>query len=334
MQDCNIDWCQMWYEMNEQAYRQTTEHRLIEWIRGVVGNNYIGDDCAVLPGQMLVTADTLVEGTHFLPELIKPADLGWKAVAANLSDIAAMAGYPRHIIVNLTLPSRFNFSDFRQLFLAMVDCARTYRTTIAGGDLTRGPVLVLTLTVLGQTNENGCLLRSGACPGDLVIVSGDFGASAAGLWALRAEKEGYEKLKMAHLRPRPRLSEAWQLVAATGSRGSLMDASDGLADALVQIARESSVGMEIDAAAVPVCQETEEAARIAGANPLDWALYGGEDYELVATIPPSAWDAVRKSPDNCFTAIGRVKAGSGICLRAAEESELDLSKCFQHWGDI
>lgn len=319
--------------MNQEERTNTAEHRLIEWIRDCAGNTGIGDDCAVLPGQLLVTSDTLVEGTHFLTSIVSPADLGWKSVAVNLSDIAAMGGRPRHIIVSLTMPEHFKVDEFRELFSSMVGCARTYRAEIAGGDLTRGPVLVLTLTVIGEIHESGCLTRAGAQPGDVVIVSGDFGAAAGGLWVLREGLSGYAHLKRAHLRPQPRLAEAWSLVSHAGSRGALMDASDGLADALVQISRQSKTGMEIDLSKVPLHPETVEAAKLAGIDPLDWALYGGEDYELVGTIPQSVWDILGGSESNSFAAIGRVKSSAGIVLSGAGNRQLDLSKSFQHWSD-
>lgn len=313
---------------------KTGEHELIDWIRGAAGGNYIGDDCAVLPGQSLITSDTLVEGTHFLLALTSLSDLGWKAAAVNLSDIAAMAGRPRQMLVNLTLPQELSFFDFRQLYQAIVECARTYRTVIAGGDLTRGPVMSLTLTVLGEAHECGNLLRSGALPGDLVIVSGDFGASAAGLWLLRSRQQGFSHARLSHLRPQPRFEQAWQLGQRCNGRGALMDASDGLADALVQIASASQVGMEIDLAAVPVHAETAEVAKLAGVDCLDWVLYGGEDYELVGTISVSAWQSFSPWQKERFAVVGAVKAGDSVVLSHSRGRQIDLAESFQHWRDL
>jgi thiamine-monophosphate kinase len=312
---------------------ETCEHKLIDWIRSVAGGSYIGDDCAVLPGQSLITSDTLVEGTHFLRTLTALSDLGWKAVAVNLSDIAAMAGRPRQLLVNLTLPPDFSFPDFRRLYRSIVDCAGQYRTEIAGGDLTRGPVLSLTLTVLGEAHERGCLLRAGAREGDLVIVSGDFGASAAGLWLLQSGVPGFMHPRRCHLRPCPRFGDAWELVEHSGGRGSLMDASDGLADALVQISRASQVGMAVDLNCVPVHPETLEVAKLAGVNYIDWVLYGGEDYELVGTVSASVWQNLGLSGRHRFTVIGKVTAGSAVTLSNGCQRQIDLSQSFQHWPD-
>ncbi|MBI4533013.1 MAG: thiamine-phosphate kinase [Candidatus Melainabacteria bacterium] len=320
--------------MNIKTYPQTTEMCLIEAIKGWTGSTCIGDDCAVLPQQRLATSDCLVEGTHFVSEQIGPQDLGWKAVSVNLSDIAAMAGKPQHLIVNLVLPKNFSQGYFRKLYLSMVECAHSYRTTIVGGDLTHGALLVISICALGEEHEAGCLRRSGAMPGDIVAVTGDFGASAAGLWAITNQINGHEFLKTRHCRPCPRLREAWALVSRTGSRGALMDASDGLGDALSQIARASQVGIEINLKSVPIAQQTLIAAQAASVDPYHWALYGGEDYELVAAIPEHVWDKWQTEPDNPFYAIGSVTDSNLVMARHPKMGQvaIDLSHTFQHWS--
>ncbi|SRR5579885_261442 len=320
--------------MAEQPPKLTSEQKLIEAIKSWVGESFIGDDCAVLPGRALVTSDSLVEGTHFSLSWTSLADLGWKAVAVNLSDIAAMAGRPRHLVVNLTMPPGFALRQCRELFLSMAGCARAYRSDIVGGDLTCGPLLVLSVTVLGEAHERGCLRRSGAQPGDAVIVSGDFGAGAAGLWALTQEIPGFERVVARHRRPLPRLCESWALVRQTGDRGALMDASDGLADALVQLSRASAVGMRVDLSRVPIHEQTRQAAERAGVDPLDWALYGGEDYELVATVAAADWETMRQSPENPFVAIGTVTHGREVAVEGAAGRQLDLTRSYQHWREL
>lgn len=313
----------------------TREHRLIAKIKEWTGEQLIGDDCAVLPGGMLVTADTLVQNTHFIIPGITYADLGWKSVAVNLSDIAAMCGRPRFAIVNLTLPPSVGEADIENLFAGMIDCARNYRCRIVGGDLTRGEIIVITITLIGDVHENGVGLRSGALPGDIVICSGDFGASAAGLWLMKDKSSGFEYCATRHFRPIPRLCEAWSLIRLTKARAAVMDASDGLADALVQIAHESGVGLDVDEQEVPVHAETRAVANLAGINVMDWALYGGEDYELVATIAPVHWDALQKSEHNAFKRIGTVTdAHAEVLLRRpeCEPQPIMLEKTFQHWS--
>lgn len=319
--------------MNSENHLKTAEHRLIDAIKSWTGDRFIGDDCAVLPGQSLVTSDSLVEGTHFDTRWISWRDLGWKSLAVNLSDIAAMGGRPRYAVVSLTLPQMLEQWQIRDLYAGLLECAQVYRTEVVGGDLTRGPLTVVAVTVLGECHEQGCLRRSGARPGDLLAVTGDFGASAAGLWALQSGARDYQSVKDRHCRPIPRLAEGWQLLERAGNAGALMDASDGLADALAQIARASSVGMDVDLSAVPVSAETRKAAASAGADPGTWALYGGEDYELVASIPQPVWQGLAAAAGNPFKAVGLVTESGTISLKNSGTlgAEIDLGKSFQHW---
>ncbi len=292
----------------------------------------------MLPGQQLATTDSLIEGTHFLPTLSSYEDIGWKSVAVNLSDIAAMGGYPEHLLVAISLPPGFSREHFARLYTGIVDCATTYKTRIVGGDLTSAPQLTLGLTVLGSWHENGCLRRNGARPGDVVITTGDFGASAAGLWYLQSEMSAGWTLRpkfvrtcAAHRRPIPRLADAWMLVKRTDSRGALMDSSDGLADALCQISWASNVLIEVDLNLVPIHDETRELASRAGINVNDWALYGGEDYQLVGCVRPEIWDNYKAELSASFVPIGRVKEGLGVKLKigAAAGPEVELSRTFQ-----
>jgi thiamine-monophosphate kinase len=310
----------------------TREQELVQSIKTWTNSPFIGDDCAVVAGGVLLTTDTLVEGTHFLLPLISWRDLGWKSIAVNLSDIAAMAGRPHNLLVGITVPAHVDKLAFRDLYEGMIECSKAYGAQIIGGDLTKGPVLVISITAQGKVHENGCLLRSGAQPGDLVIVTGDFGASRAGLWLLLNRPENaaeFPHALAAHIHPLPQLCQSWSLVRRTADRGALMDASDGLADALSQICRASDVGMDIDLEKLPIHSQTVSIAQVAGEDPVDWALYGGEDYELVGCISESTWkDWVE---DNPFKVIGVVTSADEINLKSGEKkySRLDLSKCFE-----
>ncbi|HEY9679582.1 MAG TPA: thiamine-phosphate kinase [Drouetiella sp.] len=317
----------------------TREQELVGSIRSWTQSPFIGDDCAVVEDGMLLTVDTLVEGTHFLLPAIRWRDLGWKSIAVNLSDIAAMAGRPRSLLVSITVPPHVDKVAFKELYEGMIECAKAYNTQIVGGDLTKGNALVISITAIGKEHEAGCLLRSGAQPGDVVVVTGSFGASRAGLWLMlnpdAAESDSYArfpKAMAAHVHPLPRLCESWSMIRKTANRGALMDTSDGLADALTQICRASDIGMEIDLENVPIDEETRAIAQIAGADPLDWALYGGEDYELVGCMPESAFH--NWLDDNPFKAIGVVTNTNEIILKSASsgansQQQLDLSKCFE-----
>lgn len=313
----------------------TDEQKLIDSIKTWVGGNLIGDDCALIASQTLVSTDALVEGVHFRRDLMTLEQIGWKAVAVNISDIAAMAGRPRYLFVTVCAPAGFCQNDFRSLYQGITDCARQYRVTIAGGDITAGEKLMLSLTVIGDVHENGCLTRSGAKAGDVIVATGDFGASRAGLSRLLAGETSRNGHAMErHIRPQPRLSESWTLVSKTGSMGALMDASDGLADALLQIARASSVGLMVELGSIPVHEETKKIAAAAGVDPIDWALYGGEDYELVGCIDANVWGEWRKegSKNNPFVPIGIVTDGDSIDLTryGAAAPPLDMARCFQH----
>ncbi len=324
--------------MTAPRFELTSEQKLVEDIKEWSGNKHIGDDCAILPGGQLVTADALVEGTHFITEEIGYENLGWKAAAVNLSDIAAMGGRPRHLVVSLTLPSNVKQTSVRQLMTSLIGCAKTYRANVVGGDLTAGPILVINVTVIGDVHESGCLTRSGAQVGDVVVVTGDFGASRAGLELVgksKAEQEKYPYVWERHVKPKPRLCESWSLIRKTGNRGSLMDASDGLADALIQIARASQVGIEVNKSDIPIHPETVTVAKAYGADPVDWAFYGGEDYELVGTLPEKVWQGWKSNENNPFTEIGRVDSSAGVFLKTNEKRiALDLKRSFQHWTDL
>lgn len=318
--------------MCAQRYLFTKEQSLINSIKDWSASPFIGDDCAVVSNKLLLTMDTLVEGTHFLLPLISWRDLGWKALAVNLSDIAAMAGRPRLLMVSITVAPGLDKHAFRELYQSMVECGQSYKSVIAGGDLTKGAKVSITVSVQGDVHENGCLLRSGAKPDDVVVVTGDFGASRAGLWILQnqfEERSNFPHCFSKHVRPVPRLCESWSMVRRTGSQGALMDASDGLADALEQISRASNVGLEVDLEKLPIDEETVSIARLAGANPVDWALYGGEDYELVGCMSRQIWDSWHD--DNPFKMIGTVVSSGSVRFKYGEKPgpELNLSQCFE-----
>lgn len=309
------------------------EHRFIAFIKDLTQQSRIGDDCATLPGQTLVSADMLVENLHFRLDSTCLGDLGWKAMAVNLSDIAAMAGRPRYALVNLSLPAAIANHGFEELYKGMQDCAQHYRTKIVGGDLTGGEKLVISITVIGEVHEAGCMFRSGASPGDYVVVTGDFGASAAGLWLLSRGRKDSSYCLERHRQPRPRLCESWSFVRAAKGRGALMDASDGLADALLQIAAQSGVAIDIDAQQIPVHEQTKQTCSLANLPLLQTALYGGEDYELVGTISPDNWQQLCSASHNSFKIIGKVSAGALVRVNCGDRYlTLDLESTFAHFG--
>lgn len=279
-----------------------------------------------------------MDEVHFRCGQIAFRDLGWKAVAVNLSDIAAMGGRPRYVLVSLTAPKELNRTQIRDIYEGIKECTDTYRVKVAGGDLTGGSRLSLSVTVLGDVHEEGLLLRSGARDSDLLVVTGDFGASACGLFGLERPEFHLPYCRARHFRPQPRLPEAWALMTACGGRGALMDASDGLADALFQISNASDCDIFVDSQKVPVHQECLGTARQAGVDPLDWALYGGEDYELVACLDRNSFENLKQSPlGNSFRVIGEVRRKSKeqasvvVSQKEREAITIDMQKSFQHF---
>ena len=311
------------------------EQRLIRLIKEITSESLIGDDCAVLPGERLISSDMLVEGKHFLLPQMDFGDLGWKSIAVNLSDIAAMAGIPEFVVVNIAMPAKLSDEEFSRLYQSMADCASAYETRIVGGDLTASDRLVISVTVMGKPAASGAFMRSGARAGHVLAVTGDFGASALGLEQIlqgcKADASLSHPLKR-HLRPEPRLKEAGDLAELCGGcEAALMDASDGLADAVLQIAEASGAGFEIEADLIPVHEETRRIAHELNKDPLEFALYGGEDYELVACVSPDVWSALETR--GTFTRIGVAVESPDVLIDTKKETLiLDRLKTFQHWS--
>ncbi|HEV3398842.1 MAG TPA: thiamine-phosphate kinase [Actinomycetes bacterium] len=255
----------------------------------------VGDDAAVLeptPGhRLVVTTDVLVEGLDFTAELSEPEDWGWKAVAANLSDLAAMAAEARWLVLALTVPETTPVSTLEQVYAGVREACLAYEVALVGGDVSAGPSLSLAVTALGEAERP--VLRSGARPGDRLAVTGPLGAAAAGLALLRSEDPAaaellgrFPALAAAHRRPRPAL--AMGLALARAGATAMIDVSDGLAGDALHLAESSGVGVEIHDATVPLAPGVPETATLLGLDPLELALGGGEDFVLAAALPRAA----------------------------------------------
>lgn len=242
------------------------------------GQTWIGDDAAVLPapsGSLLFATDAVVAGVHADLSLVGVDDLGWKALAVNVSDVAAMGGRPLAAVVAVTGPPTL---DLESLYVGLRQAAAEYRCPVVGGDLANGRELVVSVAVLGTTEGRPPVLRSGARPGHGVFVTGPLGASAAGLRALGAGAPDPAEAIAAHRRPRARVQEG--LAVSDGGGSAMIDVSDGMAIDLGRLADASAVGIALDG--VPV---------VPGAT-LEEALGGGEDYELVFCAPDDAVTAL------------------------------------------
>ncbi len=284
----------------------------------------IGDDAAVLaPARGMVevvTTDALVEGIHFRREWSSPADIGHKALAVNLSDLAAMGATPRAALLSLTLPSALPLDDFDGLLDGFLALAALTKTPLVGGNLTRSTGgLHIDVTLTGAVRPRRVLRRSGARPGDRLFVTGQLGAAAAGLAAFKSsEPSGFsptvpaglkpgcsEEAIALHRRPSPRLRTGI-VVANNRSASACMDLSDGLADAVLQICEASGCGADVDTSKVPVH----------AAATLEQALTGGEDYELLFAVPKRRsrlfLAAVKQAGEAPVTEIGICTKGSTI----------------------
>jgi thiamine-monophosphate kinase len=264
----------------------------------------IGDDAAVWSplgqARQVVTTDALVQDVHFKLSTTSWRDLGWKSLAVNVSDLAAMGAAPRYALVTLGLPGDTSLSDVLELYEGMIDLAGRFELLIIGGDVVASPALLLSVTALGEATGD-LLRRDAGRPGDLLAVTGTLGASAGGLRLLEAGRrpgQGSSRLFEAHLRPWPRVAEGAALVRAGLRCG--MDVSDGLVGDTTHICEQSSLGALIEVDRVPV----DPALRAEfGAEALQMAIAGGEDYELLCAGPAAAIERARTELSGLGTAM-------------------------------
>jgi thiamine-monophosphate kinase len=286
-----------------------------------------GDDAAVtMPaGATATSVDALVDGVHFRRAESGLDAIGRKALATALSDLAAMGAEAGEAYVTLGAPADFGEGDFLVLLDGLLGLAGETGVTLAGGDVTRAPALTLAITVVGHAaSAEAFVSRAGAQPGDVLVLTGELGGAGAGRLILdnpslapAAPDDTAARLRGRQLEPTPRLRSGLALAAAEAR--AMIDLSDGLAGDSAHIARASGVALEIDAAALPLAKGLAEVAAAAGRDPLQLAVSGGEDYELLAALPPDrlndASTAVGEAAETRLTRIGRVAAGEGVEIR-------------------
>ncbi|MFB2773301.1 thiamine-phosphate kinase [Pelatocladus sp. BLCC-F211] len=352
------------------------EQGLLQILQRFCPAEIIGDDAAVIatePEQsVVVTTDVLVDKIHFSEITTSAEDVGWRAAAANLSDIAAMGASPLGITVGLGLPGDVAVSWVEQMYAGMTQCLQQYNTPIVGGDVVRSPVITIAITAFGQAYPQRIIRRNQAQVGDAIVVTGVHGASQAGLELLlhpeKAKNLSQEETKAlirAHQRPKPRLDVLpilWQILDSSysptpphtpgattlGTKAthwlpytpishfpvSGMDSSDGLADAIVQICRASKVGAVVERTQIPIPQVFER--WLTKEQALQYSLYGGEDFELVLCLPKQPADKLVQLLGQGAAVVGEITNGSSVVLQDQKKEipnqVLSLSQGFQHFG--
>jgi thiamine-monophosphate kinase len=320
---------------------ELTEIELVRAIRKVLSGRApgvvvgIGDDAAVIdprPHPGVLTTDMLVEGVHFEIGVTSANDLGHKAVTVNVSDVAAMGGSPRFALAAVAVSPELEASWVMELYGGMRQACTDYGMSLIGGDTSRGDRAVLSVTVIGEVGSGREVTRAGAKPGDVLVVTGTLGGAAGGLWVARAKHEsqsealsspwGRELVAM-HERPIARVGEG-QTLAAAGAT-AMMDVSDGLALDLSRLCEESRCGARVRLEAIPLAEGLEELRDLMEPEPLDLALHGGEDYELLATLPRDAVEQTRELLRERFgtelTEIGEITAEREIVTIGDDGSE-------------
>lgn len=269
----------------------------------------IGDDAAVLRYRknrhLLISTDALVEGDHFTLGWFTPKQVGMKAVEVNVSDIAAMGGTPKYLLVSLALPKDISLEFVDGLYAGLYSASAKYGLDVIGGNITSARQISITITIIGEVKAGELRLRSSAKPGDCIMVSGHLGKGAAGLNLFRKGIKGHEIAKRAYLMPTAQLAKARRAAAYANA---MEDISDGLASEVRNICRASNAGAVICGSKVPLSTSTIRAAEAAGKDALDFALFGGEDFELVYTVSRKN---LKKAEG---IAVGRITRGRTILL--------------------
>lgn len=327
--------------------RDLGEQGLLKLIQPYCLANSIGDDGAIVsvPAdcEVVVTTDVLVDGVHFSDRTTSAFDVGWRSVAANLSDLAAMGARPLGITVGLSLPPELPVEWLEQLYVGMQACLTRYGTGIIGGDLTRSRVPTVAITALGAVKSNRIIRRSTAQVGDAIVVTGYHGNADAGLQLLLQPELGQnlddrEFLIAAHQRPQPRLDVLPlldELAASSGDRFRVagMDSSDGLADAIVQICRSSGVGAVVERSSILL---SSSLSQFLPDTALESALYGGEDFELVLCLPTTIAPELVAKLGVGAVIIGRITQELEILVvdlnARSPVIDLDLRLGFQHFS--
>lgn len=288
------------------------EKELIRIIKSTLNSEYIGDDCAYLKDlDIVVTQDSLVEDVHFKLDFTTPYQLGYKSAMVNISDICASGAEPKYLTIALSLPKYIDENFIKEFYEGAKEACGDVQ--IVGGDLTGSDKLFISITAIGSAQNRKISSRSNAKPGYKIIVSGEHGNSCKGLQMLLAGEKEPKKFINAHLMPAAQREFSRQIAENTDYEYAMMDTSDGLADALMQIAKVNGVTISVDTSKIPHDNNVD----------MHTVLYGGEDYQLVAAVQDIG----------NFTCIGEVKKGKpGIELDGIFYSDIE-DKLYNHFED-
>ncbi|MDA1184073.1 MAG: thiamine-phosphate kinase [Acidobacteria bacterium] len=323
-------------ELGERALvaRVTGRLPMPPWV--VVGP---GDDAAVIAPERgaldVLTTDALVDGVHFDRRFVPPDAIGHRALAVNLSDLAAMGASPRAVLLSLVLPDALDVAVVDGLLDGLLALAATHGVAVVGGNISRTPgPMMIDITAIGSVKPRRVMTRSGARPGDAVYVTGSIGDGLVGLRSLDIpDGQAPTHCQERYLRPQPRV-RAGMLLGRNRATSSCMDTSDGLADAVRQIADASGVGITLDAAAVPIGDEARRWYAAHAQRALDAALVGGDDYELLFTVRPAHRGRlrhVRRSlGDLPITQVGVVTKGRTLSVQT-DDGPQPLPEGFDHF---
>ena len=329
-------------EVGEFGFIEQLKKRYVPWDKSIIKG--IGDDVGVFERDensvVLITTDMLIEDIHFRLKDISPYDLGFKSLAVNLSDIAAMGGIPQTACVSLAVPENISFEFLMNFYEGMEPLLEEFNVMLIGGDTNRSPKgFVINVVVTGIMKKDEIIYRSGARAGDIIMTTGYLGDSSCGLDILFGKIDTDESYRNyfynAHVKPRPHIREG-RLLAESGCASALIDISDGLASDLKHICEDSGVGAVIYQDAVPMSERLEKLASEKNINILDYALFGGEDYCLLAVIPAEKKEAImntfnEKESVQLFE-IGEIVQGSSIEIgNKSGERNVLLKKGFSHF---
>jgi thiamine-monophosphate kinase len=319
--------------------------RLAERPRAAGVRHGIGDDAAVLeptPGAaLLATTDLLLEDVHFRRRWAEPADIGWKAMAVNVSDIAAMGGTPRWALVALACSEATAAEEIEAFYEGALALCDAHGVVVVGGDTSASPAgWVVNAMLLGEATTP--VLRSTARVGDVVAVTGALGRAAAGLAVLEAGVAPSDvpaavlaEVTGAHLRPQPRVAEARWLALADGVT-AMMDLSDGLATDLPRLLGQSAVGALVRLDRLPLAPAVLRVAAATRRDAVAWATSGGEDYELLLTCRPAALEALRaglaQATGTTLTPVGEITAGAGLRWQDADGRDVPVAAGYEHFS--